>query len=471
MSTASTTCSTANPMLGPLLRTMHRSLASADQCALRRDATMLVLVSGGSDSVGLLRLAAALRDAERPRGWGALDLHALFFDHRLRPREETEAEERLVEAVAASVGGVTVHTRHYPAAPAGIGLVGGGGGGGGGSGGGERQGSVGGAPTEHGGRGMQARMRAWRQRETALLARQLRVARAQQGAAHHEEGAGGVVVATAHHADDQSETLLLKWLRGCHLSRLQGMAWRSALSIAVVHGDGDAHMDDACSDVLGHHETVDYIRPLLGVSKQEIRTFLLAEAAGDDGAASSAQPPAWLEDKTNALPKGLRNRVRLELLPLLRDLSRRGGGGEASGDGGGEFAGIGGGGGVDARLRDMGEQSAQLREFLDAGASEQAPQLRDSSARAGAGSISLRLSVLTQCKSAAVRSQVLHDFLTAPPHGDSSAVPWRTIRRIDDTVMRRAQRHENGQWELALPGGRRVVASNGVLECVDSRPA
>ena len=61
MSTASTTCSTANPMLGPLLRTMHRSLASADQCALRRDATMLVLVSGGSDSVGLLRLAAALR--------------------------------------------------------------------------------------------------------------------------------------------------------------------------------------------------------------------------------------------------------------------------------------------------------------------------------------------------------------------------------------------------------------------------
>jgi len=33
-------------------------------------------------------------------------------------------------------------------------------------------------------------------------------------------------ITLAHHADDQTETMLLKLLRGCHLSSLRGMDWR-----------------------------------------------------------------------------------------------------------------------------------------------------------------------------------------------------------------------------------------------------
>ena len=86
------------------------------------------------------------------------------------------------------------------------------------------------------------------------------------------------VIATAHHADDQAETVLMHLLRGAGLTGLAGIQpQRGRL-----------------------------IRPFLSVTKQEIRAYL---------AAAGLTPR---EDVTNSEPDCLRNRVRLELLPLLR---------------------------------------------------------------------------------------------------------------------------------------------------------
>ena len=78
------------------------------------------------------------------------------------------------------------------------------------------------------------------------------------------------VIATAHHADDQAETVLMHLLRGAGLTGLAG------------------------------------IRPRRGVTKAQIRAYL----------ATCGLVPH--EDATNETPDCLRNRVRLELLPLLR---------------------------------------------------------------------------------------------------------------------------------------------------------
>ena len=88
----------------------------------------------------------------------------------------------------------------------------------------------------------------------------------------------GTLIATAHHADDQAETVLMRILRGSGLDGLAGMRPR----------------------------TGNLIRPLLSVSRTEIEAY--CEAKG-------LSPRI---DETNAKPVATRNRIRLELLPILR---------------------------------------------------------------------------------------------------------------------------------------------------------
>jgi tRNA(Ile)-lysidine synthase len=91
-------------------------------------------------------------------------------------------------------------------------------------------------------------------------------------------------VATAHTLDDQAETVLMKFLRG---------AWTEGLSgihpvVRVPQTEGRI------------------VRPLLNVRRVEIEAYLRA----------LDQP--WREDASNADTAFTRNRVRHELLPLLR---------------------------------------------------------------------------------------------------------------------------------------------------------
>ena len=91
---------------------------------------------------------------------------------------------------------------------------------------------------------------------------------------------GARLVALAHHLDDQAETVLLRLLRGAGGEGLGAMRPLSA--------DGTL------------------VRPLLGASRREIEAYLRHQAL------------AWRNDSSNADQSFLRNRLRHELLPLLK---------------------------------------------------------------------------------------------------------------------------------------------------------
>lgn len=96
---------------------------------------------------------------------------------------------------------------------------------------------------------------------------------------------GAEALALAHHRDDQAETLLMHLLRGAGLNGLTGMA-------------ADATIDG-----------LRVVRPLLTVSRKELRAFLTARG----------QP--WREDASNGDTRYLRNALRLEILPRLEALT------------------------------------------------------------------------------------------------------------------------------------------------------
>ena len=96
-------------------------------------------------------------------------------------------------------------------------------------------------------------------------------------------------VATGHTASDQAETVLLHLVRGAGLDGLAGMSPRSAWPFP------------------GHELTL--LRPLLRISRDQTLAYC---------AAAGVTP---VQDAGNVSPEHRRNRVRHELLPLLRELN------------------------------------------------------------------------------------------------------------------------------------------------------
>lgn len=112
-------------------------------------------------------------------------------------------------------------------------------------------------------------------------ARRVRYAFLADAAAHHAAHA----VAVAHTADDQAETLLMNIIRGSGLDGLRGMQPLDCLAI------------DAADLTL--------FRPLLGVTRAQ--TYAYCAALG-------LQPR---QDASNLSLEHTRNRIRLELMPIL----------------------------------------------------------------------------------------------------------------------------------------------------------
>jgi tRNA(Ile)-lysidine synthase len=87
-------------------------------------------------------------------------------------------------------------------------------------------------------------------------------------------------IALGHNLDDQAETVIIKFLRGSGMEGLRGM-------LPVRDGI--------------------YIRPLINVARSEIDSFLEKEGIG------------FVRDESNESVQFLRNRIRNELIPELRD--------------------------------------------------------------------------------------------------------------------------------------------------------
>lgn len=89
-----------------------------------------------------------------------------------------------------------------------------------------------------------------------------------------------VLIATAHHADDNVETLIMNLLRGSGMSGFCGIGERNGY---IIH-------------------------PLLSYGKTEIIEYMNENSI------------PFVHDETNDLHDALRNRVRLELVPLMEEL-------------------------------------------------------------------------------------------------------------------------------------------------------
>jgi len=93
---------------------------------------------------------------------------------------------------------------------------------------------------------------------------------------------GASVIALGHHADDQAETILMKLIRGASLSGLSGMSPMST------------------------RDGVKLVRPLLRIYKEEIEAYLHEHGY------------EYCVDSSNLTRKYARNRLRLDVLPLLK---------------------------------------------------------------------------------------------------------------------------------------------------------
>jgi tRNA(Ile)-lysidine synthase len=105
-------------------------------------------------------------------------------------------------------------------------------------------------------------------------------------------------VLTAHTLDDQAETVLMKLLRGAWTEGLSGIH-------PVVMMEGAKGVAGAGPGAARGGGKI--VRPLLGVRRAELVGFL--ESVGQ----------AWREDSSNADEAFTRNRVRHQLLPMLRE--------------------------------------------------------------------------------------------------------------------------------------------------------
>lgn len=91
------------------------------------------------------------------------------------------------------------------------------------------------------------------------------------------------VIATAHHSEDNAETLLMNLMRGSGITGLAGIPPRRDID-----------------------RKLSYIRPILWLSKKEIEHY------------AKVRSLEWREDESNASLNFTRNKIRHELLPLLR---------------------------------------------------------------------------------------------------------------------------------------------------------
>ena len=219
------------PCYHPLVRAVARGLRR--RCRVPAGAGVLVAVSGGADSVALLRVLALLAGR---RGF-EMQLSVAHVNHHLRGAD-ADADALFVQALADGLG--------LPCELSGVHLD----------------------PAGN--------------REA--VARRARYGALAQAARRH----GASFIATAHHADDQLETLLMRVIRGASVRGLRGIAPRRRL-----------RNSDASPPLY-------VVRPMLAAGRSSVVDFL------------GVVGQRWREDASNTDTALLRNRLRHQVVPLIK---------------------------------------------------------------------------------------------------------------------------------------------------------
>lgn len=133
--------------------------------------------------------------------------------------------------------------------------------------------------------------RRWRQRKLKDLLSSLVIT---PNAISNPDTRWGTIL-TAHHRDDADETIMLKLLRGSHLTNLWSMKARS---------DGFNLQLECDKTSIGY-----FAKPMLELRKSQIIEYLTSNSL------------EWREDDSNSSSKYKRNMVRNELMPLLSELA------------------------------------------------------------------------------------------------------------------------------------------------------
>ncbi len=215
---------------------------------------------------------------------------------------------------------------------------------------------------------------------------------------------GARYIATAHTVDDQVETILHNFLRGTGLAGLAGIPRLRRLS-----------------------ESATLIRPLLDVTRAEVLDFL--QSIGQ----------SYRDDSSNQQSDYTRNRIRLQLLPLLEhDYNPR----------------------VRQALLRLAEIASQADEFL----TQEANRLLQSAAQPMPGGIKLNTAQLAQAPPAIIRHALMQIWQDQGwPQQDMSFDKWEwlaglVLRLSDDSAVKTQTlpggvlaNLQAGQLQLTLP--------------------
>ncbi|MEM9414019.1 MAG: tRNA lysidine(34) synthetase TilS [Planctomycetota bacterium] len=220
----------------PFVRSIARGLRR--RCEVPAEANIVVAVSGGADSVALLRALALLA----PRRKFNLKLTVGHVNHHLRG-ESSDADAVFVQTLANQL--------KVPCHITGVHL-----------------------DADASGGNLEAAARDARYDALGATA----------------QHCGASYIATAHHADDQLETLLMRIIRGSSVQGLRGIA-----STRPLEGDRSS---------LG----ITLVRPMLDADRAAALDFL------------NTVGQRWREDATNSDTTRARNRLRHEVIPIIKDI-------------------------------------------------------------------------------------------------------------------------------------------------------
>ena len=314
--------------------------------------------SGGPDSTALLIALWALRDEL------AFEVHVVCVDHQLRP--VASAEAALVVEVAQRLG--LSAERIAVSCPPG--------------------------PSK------MAVARTARYDALALAAQRF--------------GADAVLV--AHTQQDQTETMLMRWLAGAGLLGLCGMEAERSLPVPES-GPAPAVIKPAAlvsgPVVIRPTASVTILRPLLTTSRAEIEAFLTAEAA--------LVTPLPLHDPSNRDRHYQRSRLRHDLLPQLRQEQPQ----------------------LDDRLTQLAAQLRDDSDYLEQQAETTYQALRSSQSTDGA-----RCTTLPLAATAALPPALFARVIMRASGGGLGQPHITAVRSLCGNTQ--------GTQALDLPGGRRV---------------